>query len=836
MATIQLFTAGLFERAFDLRWLSAFSPIGQTSTEVRVGIESPFGWTGHTAVLRPETVFTPRGAPGGGISPNPDGRVGRVELYDAAGNLVMVITGLSGQTVGSISSLVSGGFRDHIIGSAGDDVIRGAGSFPEEFTGGTGRDLIEAGAGADTVHGGDGDTINGGAGGDLIDVDRAFLGTLDVDGGADRDTLDLSLSSSSLDIRFSATAAAGAVTLRNVEVVFGSSGGNRVAGSEAADAFVGGAGLDVVDGAAGDDLLAGLGGDDVLRGGAGDDLMDGGLGDDLLDGGEGVDEIDYSASPVGLTVDLGATSAQQTGFGRDVLLSIENLYASIWSDVLIGNDGRNVLDGLNGADILVGGAGDDRLIGGFDNDFLMGGAGDDVLLGGGQFEFDIASYADAAAGVRVDLAVSNIAQNTGGAGTDTLFGLPGLIGSGFADALSGTAGANYLDGGDGDDVLNGRGGADTLTGGAGDDVATFASTRAENVVTVNADGTVVVQGPEGRDLLLDIERLQFTDEVVTVTSSSAGLRLSGGPAPNSFAGVDVYAGRAGADTLDGGDSGDILFGRGGADLLYGGAGQDSLFGEEGADLLFGGAGIDLIDGGEGDDVAYGAADADVMRGGAGADLLNGETGDDQLWGGDGADLLTGEAGRDHVFGGADGDVLLGGTGDDVVSGDEGDDALFGELDQDVLYGGAGGDTVNGMVGDDLLYGDAGADVLSGELGADVLIGGLGADVLIGGAGADRFVFLTVTDSQFGDGGDLIVDFAKGSDVIDLSLIDADLALAGDQAFVFVGALSGAAGQATLTFNAATGRTVFRGDVDGDGSPDVVLSLLGQVGQTDGWAL
>ena len=96
------------------------------------------------------------------------------------------------------------------------------------------------------------------------------------------------------------------------------------------------------------------------------------------------------------------------------------------------------------------------------------------LLGGGG-SIDTASYVGAIApGVTVALATTT-AQNTVGDGTDTLSSVESLIGSDFADTLSGTTGDNTVSGGgDADDVkgfsgtdkLNGEAGNDTLNGGA----------------------------------------------------------------------------------------------------------------------------------------------------------------------------------------------------------------------------------------------------------------------------------------------------------------------------------------------------------------------------------
>ncbi len=501
----------------------------------------------------------------------------------------------------------------------------------------------------------------------------------------------------------------------------------------------------------------------------------------------GTDTFDFSGYDAAQRIDLRQGHFSDVGglIGNVAVALgtvVENAYGGSGADVILGNDAANVLQGRGGADVIRG----------------LG--GDDVL----------------------------VADAPGSQGAPDLMKGAGLANDSFARAVN-------LDGGfdlDGSAIIAaatvvphatvqaaGHGGVEyyAVTAGAGSsisldiDAATFdvfiyLYDQNGNLVASNDDSAL--DPGSGSDLDSKLSYLTQTGGVfyVAVNIYSAAGFGAGVPAGATYTLHVSVSGHAVVDPVLRGSS------------------------------LDGGDGADMIMGGSGDDIAYGAAGADTLMGGGGADLLNGETGDDQLSGGAGADLLSGETGRDTVEGGADGDVLLGGTGDDVVNGDDGDDALFGELDQDTLSGGAGGDTVNGMVGDDVLFGDLGADTLSGELGADRLVGGLGADVLIGGAGADRFVFTAVADSQFGDGGDLIIDFERGVDVIDLAGVDANSALSGDQAFVFAGALGGVAGQATLTFDAATGRTVFRGDVNGDGLPDVGLSLLGQVGVGDGWVL
>jgi Ca2+-binding RTX toxin-like protein len=71
---------------------------------------------------------------------------------------------------------------------------------------------------------------------------------------------------------------------------------------------------------------------------------------------------------------------------------------------------------------------------------------------------DLVSYAAALTGVTANLA--NPAFDTGWAGGDNYTSIEGLIGSQFADVLTGNARANILRGGLGRDVLTGGGGPD----------------------------------------------------------------------------------------------------------------------------------------------------------------------------------------------------------------------------------------------------------------------------------------------------------------------------------------------------------------------------------------
>ncbi|WP_169833506.1 calcium-binding protein [Methylobrevis pamukkalensis] len=183
-------------------------------------------------------------------------------------------------------------------------------------------------------------------------------------------------------------------------------------------------------------------------------------------------------------------------------------------------------------------------------------------------------------------------------------------------------------------------------------------------------------------------------------------------------------------------------------------------------------------------------------------------------------------------------AVYGGSGDDVIHGSLVGDELFGSKGNDIIYGdsdrsgdtageGSTADDIRGGSGDDIIHGGGGNDDIRGGSGDDVIAGGLGADGLNGGSGADRFVFRTLADSPAA-GRDRILEFdIDGGDVIDLSQIDANSNLDGNQAFTFLGtgSYTGAGGELRVSYR-DTGDAVVTVDVDGDGSGDLNILLRG----------
>lgn len=142
---------------------------------------------------------------------------------------------------------------------------------------------------------------------------------------------------------------------------------------------------------------------------------------------------------------------------------------------------------------------------------------------------------------------------------------------------------------------------------------------------------------------------------------------------------------------------------------------------------------------------------------------------------------------------------------------------------DYVYGSDYNDSLAGFCGNDYLYGRNGNDTLDGMNGNDFLHGGSGSDLLYGGGGKDTFVYCQVSDSGPGlDNRDLIADFERSNDKINLSAIDANSLIGGNQAFSFIGSndFSGSAGQ--LRFSGG----VLSADVNGDRAADFEIGVAG----------
>jgi Ca2+-binding RTX toxin-like protein len=132
----------------------------------------------------------------------------------------------------------------------------------------------------------------------------------------------------------------------------------------------------------------------------------------------------------------------------------------------------------------------------------------------------------------------------------------------------GGSGNDTIIGNDANNWLFGAAGNDTIDGGAGTDSARFSGVRALYTITALGGSTVRVVGPDGTDIVSNVEQLIFDDQVFTVNVGGGPMALNGTGGPD-----DLVGGPAG-DVLNGFGGNDKLTGKGGADRLAGGAGAD----------------------------------------------------------------------------------------------------------------------------------------------------------------------------------------------------------------------------------------------------------------------
>ena len=583
-------------------------------------------------------------------------------------------------------------------GNGGDDTIDGGAGFDSaDYKGATGS--VTVSLVTNTASGFDGndtliniEAIRGGKGNDTLTGDannnsiRGNGGNDLMDGGGGVDTADY----------YEAT---GGVT---VNLTTGRSSGAD--GNDTLTGFEGSRGSFLYS-----DSLTGNDGDNSIEGVGGNDTINGGAGSDSLDGGTGNDVLDYSQDSGAVTVNLQTERATDGSGGQDTVVGFEEVRGSAFNDAITGSsnlyrevfvgglgndtiDGGAITDTLNltnanavsyqgasgavsvslsltqsvatgadGTDVLInisavyGSGFSDTITGSARTDIFerfRGGAGNDTIDGGGGY-YDFADFSDATGGVTVTLTGGGNGTATGaGIGTDTLKSIQGVMGSDFADSITGSAstGNALLT----TELFRAGAGNDTIDGGAGNDWATYDTSTAGVVVTLggSADGTAQ-DGLGGTDVLRNIEGVMGSDLGDTLTGSS---------------GSETFQGRAGNDVIDG---------QGGIDTAY-------------YSSSVAGINVDLSQNKASND-GYGSSDV----------LLNIEN----VFGSrDFNDSITGNSGNNRLEGNGGNDTLMGGAGQDALLGGNGDDFMDGGTGNDSLTGGAGNDTAAYQFGQTALAG------------------------------------------------------------------------------------------------------------------------------------
>lgn len=648
---------------------------------------------------------------------------------------------------------------------------------------------IRGGTKGDDLRGGatGSDTIRGGAGNDTI---ATYQGDAVVDGGTGVDYWSADLSAKTVSVVIGLTASqtasqgvAAGLDIRNIERI----------------AITTGIGNDRID-------ASGQNGSDSATLGSGNDTFVAGLGQDTADGGQGSDllVLDYSTIAAKLLwTDLGSGWAQLAtaapGAGSIRFAGFETY------DVSLGT----------AADVFHAGAGNDTLRGGQGDDTIDAGSGADSIDGGAGRDLVSANWSGLGV-TPVSLVLSAGGSATVGGANATLAGVEDI------DLTTGS----------GDDLID----ASAIAGGNTD-----LATGSGNDTVLVGDGRGRIDLGGGNDIL-SISFAGATSAVRNVDIGGGWFRVSDLEGTNriDYAGVEFLS-------LTGGSAADKLFGLAKSDTLSGGAGDDILVGGQGDDLLTGGAGADIFRIGPswsslGIDTITDAASGDRIR----IDYAVSLTGPVTL--GNGTAVANGRVqlevtngptgpvtnlyiGLDTSAGAADAVVRLVGTyapGDFTVSGRLisvlAGSSSSGSAGADLLVGGLGNDLLNGLDGNDVLYGQDSADTLNGGAGLDTLTGGADRDVLTGGTEADHFAYANLQESPVGSlYRDVIADFGVGADRIDLSAIDANPVLGGDQAFAFIGTagFSGAAGQLR-----DAGGGIAELDVNGDGLADWQVACTG----------
>jgi Ca2+-binding RTX toxin-like protein len=710
--------------------------------------------------------------------------------------------------VGTGSGFVWGdGGNDTIFGSDGGDLIKGDdGNRPAESAG---DDIIFAGGGNDTLIGNGGnDSISGDGGKDSL---FGHDGEDDLSGGDASDFI---------------------YGERGDDVVRGDGGDDHLDGNDGNDVLLGGVGRDHMAGQAGNDTISGESGNDSIYGDSGTDVLSGGANDDLIFGQGGGDFI------------VGG-SGDDTVYGDSARVGVSG------GDEILGGTGNDWIRGDEGFDKLDGG--EDASGNDIDTVAYSGAAHDYVFTDSyttletsvrhvrtGQVDdiknFENLEFSGASIGniVRFNNVVVELARLSQQAynefpGRD---GQTGLYASGWRPLhalelgleLRGTseeAGRySLLNGvykaGDAPEPAS----AQVMVGKVDGENVLALAFRGTDVDTTGGQDRVEGWGPQMKgfyarflplaDAVIDFVAREGIDRVLVTGHSLGGAmaqyfmdqtRLPINRAEASkylaatFGSPGISSGNDAADTR-------IVHFQHGQDLV------PKIGNLAGLDLTGQVVNIPLNDfDWDGDDERLSITEHDLAKYAASAARLAG-------LGADTPGFMTFNNVRagtiEHWFAGS-------GSGDRIAP--DGEDTSNNST-RDHFYG---------RNGNDVLKGYAGNDVLKGGGGDDVLQGGRGRDELTGNSGADDFVFVALNDSlPRGPSRDMITDFVRGIDDIDLSAIDARRFNLVDDAFQFIGGkqFSSRAGQ--LRFDVSLpGETRVEADIDGDGSADFEIALVGR---------
>ena len=630
-----------------------------------------------------------------------DGGAGIDRLEGGAGNDTFTVDSVADVVVeqGGGTDLVRSFSNTYTLTDAQVENLTFVGAGDFTGTGNNNANVITGGSGNDTLFGlGGNDSLLGGAGSDTFNYVMGD-GADAVDGGADNDTLHITVAaaplnaSDELDVVFNGTA------LTSVE-------GGLVSNVESVTANLNG----------------------------------------------GTDTLSYAGTAAAVAVVVNLATGSASGFSS--ILNIENVTGGAGNDVLTGSSVVNTLEGGAGNDTLDGGDGNDNLIGGAGDDTYIAVTGDvltEAANGGTDLVLttsttytlvnnveDLTFTGGAIAFTGTGNASNNVI--TGGGGDDTLSGLGGndtLNGGDNNDTLNGGAGDDTLNGGAGNDTFSyvmGEG-ADAVNGGAGDDTLSIAPAAAASTdeldVVFNGTSITSVEGGSVTGVEFVNANLNGGNDTLLYTGSTAAVSVN--LATGSASG---FASIANIENVTGGSGNDTVIG---SDLV-----SNNLSGGDGEDTLNGGTDNDTLAGGNGNDT-YIANNGDTLQEAAAGGTA------DQVFTSSATFTLANNV-ENLTFTGAGNFTGNGNGSANIITGGAGNDTLGGQGDNDTLHGGDGNDTLNG---------DAGADRLTGGTGNDAMNGGNGNDVFVFAAGFGSDTITGFDANPAGGGQDLLDVIAYG---------------------------------------------------------------------------
>ncbi len=366
----------------------------------------------------------------------------------------------------------------------------------EGISGSSGADSLTGNSRANVLAGNGGNDTLVGLGNDDTYVfsresDTEDLGTdtvTEASSGGDEDMLNFAgfLEAVTIDLSQSTAVSHADVTVNlsdntHVEAATGTALDDTLIGNDAANLLVGGAGNDTLEGGLGDDDLDGGSGDDVYV--FDRDLVTDNLGSDTITEATGAsnddgDRLDFSGFDEALTVDLTgddtvpAVSHAELTVTLTEKLGLEEIVGTSGNDTLTGNARDNVLEGGEGDDDLDGGAGSDTYVFARPGDEDLG--SDTLTESTGGSDIDVLDFSDFGEGVTVDLSSTTPYNVSGKLGVtlSSADAFEGVIGSDFADNITGNGRDNFLYGRGGNDIIAGNAGRDWLFGGTGADSLT----------------------------------------------------------------------------------------------------------------------------------------------------------------------------------------------------------------------------------------------------------------------------------------------------------------------------------------------------------------------------